>query len=37
VATLKPLREESGQRQVPLAELATELARVTGARGSGQE
>ena len=37
VATLKPLREESGQRQVPLAELAAELARATGARGCGQE
>jgi len=37
VATLKPLREESGQRQVPFADLAAELARVTGARRGGQE
>jgi len=37
VATLKPLREESGQRQVPFADLAAELARVTGARSGGQE
>jgi histidyl-tRNA synthetase len=37
LATLKPLREESGQRQVPFADLAAELARVTGARRGGQE
>jgi len=37
LATLKPLREESGQRQVPFADLAAELARVTGARSGGQE
>jgi len=36
VATLKPLREEAGQRQVPLAALAAELAQVMQARGSGQ-
>jgi len=36
VATLKPLREEAGQWQVPLAELAAELARVQAVRGSGQ-
>jgi histidyl-tRNA synthetase len=32
VATLKPLREESGQRQVPLAALAPELAPLVRAR-----
>jgi histidyl-tRNA synthetase len=36
VATLKPLREEAGQRQVPLAALAAELTQVMQARGSGQ-
>ena len=36
VATLKPLREEAVQRRVPIAALATELAGVTGTRGSGQ-
>jgi len=35
VATVKPLREEAGQRQVPLAELAADLARVIGARDGG--
>jgi histidyl-tRNA synthetase len=35
VATVKPLREDAGQRQVPLAELAAELARVIGARDGG--
>ena len=37
VATLKLLREEAGQRQVPLAGLAAELAPLTAARGGGQE
>jgi histidyl-tRNA synthetase len=36
LATLKPLREEAGQRQVPLAALAAELAQVMRARGGGQ-
>jgi len=36
-ATLKPLREDSGQRRVPFAELAAELARVMAARSGGQE
>ena len=36
VATLKALREDSGQRQVPLAELAAELSNVLRARASGQ-
>jgi histidyl-tRNA synthetase len=36
VATLKPLREETGQRQVPLANLAAELAPLAGARCGGQ-
>jgi histidyl-tRNA synthetase len=36
VATLKPLREETGQRQVPLAGLAGELAQVLEARVRGQ-
>jgi len=35
-ATVKPLREESGQRQVPLAGLAAELARMMQARTGGQ-
>jgi histidyl-tRNA synthetase len=35
VGSLKPLREASGQRQVPLADLATELARVAGVRHRG--
>jgi histidyl-tRNA synthetase len=37
VATLKPLREDAGQRQLPLGELAAELARVTTARSGGQD
>ncbi len=36
LATVKPLREEAGQRQVPLAGLATELARIMEARAGGQ-
>jgi len=36
VATLKPLREDLGQRQVPLADLAGELAQVLQARSRGQ-
>ena len=36
VATLKPLREEAGQRRVPIAALAAELASLTVARSSGQ-
>ncbi|MCM2311807.1 MAG: histidine--tRNA ligase [Steroidobacteraceae bacterium] len=36
VATLKPLREEAGQRQVPLTALAAELAQVTQSRRGGQ-
>jgi len=36
LATLKPLREEAGQRQVPLAGLAAELARMMEARAGGQ-
>jgi histidyl-tRNA synthetase len=36
-ATLKPLREDSGQRRVPFAELAAELARVMAVRSGGQE
>ena len=36
VATLKPLREETGQRHVPLASLAGELAQVLQARSRGQ-
>ena len=36
LATVKPLREEAGQRQVPLAGLATELARIVEARAGGQ-
>jgi len=36
VATLKPLREEAGQRRVPIAALAAELASITVARSSGQ-
>jgi histidyl-tRNA synthetase len=36
IVTLKPLREEAGQRQVPSGELAAELARVMDTRGSGQ-
>jgi len=36
VATLKPLREDAGQRQVPLADLAGELARLLQARPGGQ-
>jgi histidyl-tRNA synthetase len=36
VATLKPLREEAGQRRVPIASLATELAGLAGAREGGQ-
>ena len=36
VATLKPLREEAGQRRVPIASLATELAALAGAREGGQ-
>ena len=35
-ASVKPLREESGQRQVPLAGLAAELARMMQARTGGQ-
>jgi histidyl-tRNA synthetase len=35
LATLKPLREEAGQRQVPLAGLAAELARMMEARAGG--
>ena len=35
-ATLKPLREEQGQRPVPLAGLAGELAQVLQARTRGQ-
>jgi histidyl-tRNA synthetase len=35
VATVKPLREEAGQRQVPLADLAADLVRVIGARDGG--
>jgi histidyl-tRNA synthetase len=35
VATLKPLREETGQRQVPLASLAAELAALAGTRCGG--
>jgi histidyl-tRNA synthetase len=37
VATLKPLREDAGQRQLPLSELAAELARVMAVRSSGQD
>ena len=37
VATLKPLREESGQRQVPLAALAAELGRVFARGPDGRE
>ena len=37
VATLKPLRDDSGQRQVPLADLAGELALVLRARGGGRD
>jgi len=36
VATLKPLREDAGQRQLPLGELAAELARVMVARSGDQ-
>jgi histidyl-tRNA synthetase len=36
LATVKPLREEAGQRQVPLAGLAAELARIMEARAGGQ-
>ncbi len=37
VATLKALREDAGQRQLPLSELAAELARVMAVRSSGQD
>jgi histidyl-tRNA synthetase len=37
VATLKPLREDAGQRPVPLADLAGELARLLQARSGGQD
>jgi histidyl-tRNA synthetase len=37
VATLKPLREDAGQKQVPLDGLAAELAPLTAARGDGLE
>jgi histidyl-tRNA synthetase len=36
LATVKPLREETGQRQVPLAGLAAELGRIMEARAGGQ-
>jgi histidyl-tRNA synthetase len=36
VATLKALREDAGQRQLPLSELAAELAGVMAVRSSGQ-
>ena len=37
VAMLKPLREDAGQRPVPLAGLAAELARVTETRCGGRD
>jgi histidyl-tRNA synthetase len=37
VATLKPLREDAGQKQVALDGLAAELAPLPAARGGGQE
>ena len=37
VATLKLLREDAGQKQVPLAGLAGELTLLMAARGGGQE
>jgi histidyl-tRNA synthetase len=37
VATLKPLREDAGQSQVPLDELPARLARTVAAPGRGQE
>jgi histidyl-tRNA synthetase len=36
VATVKPLREEAGQRQLPLAALAAELAQALRTRAGGQ-
>jgi hypothetical protein len=36
VATLKLLREDAGQKQVPLTGLAAELALLMAARGGGQ-
>ena len=37
VATLKLLREDAGQKQVPLSGLAAELAPLVAARDGGQE
>jgi histidyl-tRNA synthetase len=37
VATLKPLREDAGQSQVPLDELPARLARTVAAPGRGQD